>query len=178
MAKGVFKYDWTAIQQYYDEGHGYLECRQRFGFAKDTWIKAINNGRIIVRPRRWPLEKILALSKSRFTIKRRLIEAGILQNICDECGLSEWRGRPLSIQVDHLNGINNDHRLANLRMLCHNCHSQTATYASRNRKTSWGRKNEAARLMFGRTMPELGAQVLEDGTISICNRQRASDSIA
>lgn len=141
MAKGWFKYNWSRIQEYYDEGNGYLRCRARFGFAKDTWIKAINCGRIIVRPRQWTLERILAESKSRYTIKRRLLQAGILRNVCDECGLSEWRGRALSIQVDHVNGIRNDHRLENLRMLCPNCHSQTDTYAARNRKR-WGRKRE------------------------------------
>jgi 5-methylcytosine-specific restriction endonuclease McrA len=36
------------------------------------------------------------------------------------------------MQIDHINGIGNDHRLENLRMLCPNCHSQTATYGGRN----------------------------------------------
>jgi hypothetical protein len=134
MAKGCYKYDWSAVQRYYDEGNGYLRCRERFGFAKDTWIKAIQCGRIIVRPRQWPLERILRDSKSRYTVKRRLLAAGLLKNICEECGLANWRGRPLAIQVDHRNGINDDHRLENLRMLCPNCHSQTETYAARNRR--------------------------------------------
>ena len=66
-------------------------------------------------------------------IKQRLIRAGILENRCEECGLTDWRGKPLSIQIDHINGIKDDHRRENLRMLCPNCHSQTETFGSRNR---------------------------------------------
>ena len=139
MPKGFFKYDWALIQRYYDEGHGYLQCRAKFGFAKDTWIKAIFRGSIVVRPRRWAISRVLENSKSRYTVKRRLLEAGLLSNVCDSCGLSEWQGRPITIQLDHRNGIRNDHRLENLRMLCPNCHSQTETYAARNRRRFAGR---------------------------------------
>src|SRR5690606_17948485 len=39
-----------------------------------------------------------------------------------------------SLQLDHINGISNDNRIENLRILCPNCHSQTATYAGKNSK--------------------------------------------
>ena len=42
-------------------------------------------------------------------------------------------GKRLSIQLDHINGINDDYRLENLRMLCPNCHSLTETYGYRKR---------------------------------------------
>ena len=51
--------------------------------------------------------------------------------ICKNDG--NWNGTTLSLQLDHKNGINNDHRLENLRWLCPNCHSQTATFGSKNR---------------------------------------------
>lgn len=50
---------------------------------------------------------------------------------CAVCHLSEWRGKLLSLQLDHLNGVNNDNRLENLRLLSPNCHSQTPTYCRR-----------------------------------------------
>jgi Zn finger protein HypA/HybF involved in hydrogenase expression len=127
-------YDWRQIQDYYDAGHTVRECMAHFGFAMATWSKAVDRGDVKGRSIKQPLEHILENSKSRATIKRRLLEAGILQNRCEECGLSEWRGRPLSIQIDHRNGIKDDHRVENLRMLCPNCHSQTDTFAARNRK--------------------------------------------
>lgn len=52
---------------------------------------------------------------------------------CAWCGIAEWRGHPLVLHLDHINGINNDHRLENLRLLCPNCHSQTDTYCNKRR---------------------------------------------
>ena len=126
--------DWRAIQQFYDAGHALSECQVEFRFSRGAWDKAVKRVDIRPRTRRWPLERIMAESKSRWSIKRRLIEVELLKNGCDECGLSSWRGRPLSIQLDHRNGVRDDHRLENLRMLCPNCHSQTSTFGTRNRK--------------------------------------------
>ena len=126
--------DWDSVQRYYDAGHTLRECQAELRFSRGAWGKAVKRGDINPRTRRWPLERILAESKSRWSIKRRLIEAGLLRNECDECGLRSWKGRPLSIQLDHRNGVGDDHRLENLRMLCPNCHSQTPTFGTRNRK--------------------------------------------
>lgn len=67
-------------------------------------------------------------------LKRRLLDNGIFENVCDNCGLTEWNGKDINCHLDHINGINNDHRRENLRMLCPNCHSQTPTYCGRNIK--------------------------------------------
>jgi hypothetical protein len=128
-----FLFDWAAVQEYYNLGHTYLECRARFGFSPGAWSKAVVSGMVVTRAKRFTLERLLAQSKSRWSIKRRLLEAGVLHNRCDECGISTWRGRPLSIQLHHCNGLRNDHRIENLRMLCPNCHSQTPSFAARNK---------------------------------------------
>ena len=71
---------------------------------------------------------------NRKRIKRRLIEGGLPQR-CALCALGpEWNGRPLVLHLDHINGIHDDNRRENLRLLCPNCHSQTATFAGRNAK--------------------------------------------
>ncbi len=143
MAKGYFKYDWALIERYHDDGNGFVACRKRFGFAKASWLESVRCGRLVVRPRKWPLEKVLSDSKSRYTVKRRLLAAGLLKNICEQCGLTRWRRKPLTIQIDHRNGKRDDNRLENLRMLCPNCHSQTETYAARNRKRPERRGRES-----------------------------------
>lgn len=127
------KYDWAEIQRYHDEGHTARKCCERFGCNLATWWKARERGELKTRPLGWEIEKLLKVGKSRRNIKQRLLGAGILQNRCDICGISDWLDQPLSIQIDHINGIRNDNRLTNLRMLCPNCHSQTETFASRNK---------------------------------------------
>ena len=52
---------------------------------------------------------------------------------CEECGLSEWRGKALSLELHHVNGDGLDNRLENLVLLCPNCHSQTDTWGGRNK---------------------------------------------
>ena len=66
-------------------------------------------------------------------LKKRLINDGVLEYSCQICGnIGEWNGNPMSLQLDHINGVNNDNRLKNLRFLCPNCHSQTNTYGGKN----------------------------------------------
>jgi 5-methylcytosine-specific restriction endonuclease McrA len=87
--------------------------------------------------RRLPLNTILVLDSSYTslrTLKRRLLSDGLLQPRCSECGLTEWRGARLALVLDHVNGNPRDHRLENLRLLCPNCNSQTATFAGRNKR--------------------------------------------
>src|SRR3972149_3387888 len=82
----------------------------------------------------FPLEKVLVENSTynRYDLKKRLFKNGLLENKCYECGLiPEWRGKPLSLQIDHINGICDDNRLENLRILCPNCHSQTDNFAGK-----------------------------------------------
>lgn len=126
--------DWTAIQAALDAGVPVKDCRRRFNCGNSTWHKARRSGIITTPAKRLTAEELFAKPRLRGTVKRVLLRAGILENRCEWCGLTSWRGKPLSIQIDHRNGIANDHRLENLRMLCPNCHSQTMTYGGRNQK--------------------------------------------
>lgn len=87
-----------------------------------------------------PLSEILVESSSYTStdsLKRRLLKEGLLNNTCSIKGcptvkMVEWMSKPLVCHLDHINGVSDDNRLENLRMLCPNCHSQTPTYAGRN----------------------------------------------
>lgn len=70
----------------------------------------------------------------RTVLRRYIIKNNLIPYKCAICGCTEWQGRTLSLELDHINGINNDNRLENLRFLCPNCHSQTSTYGSRNQQ--------------------------------------------
>jgi Zn finger protein HypA/HybF involved in hydrogenase expression len=81
-----------------------------------------------------PIAILLAGPRNRTHLKGRLIAEGLKENRCEECGLTEWLGRPLSMALHHVNGDGRDNRLENLRLLCPNCHSQTDNFAGRGRK--------------------------------------------
>lgn len=71
-------------------------------------------------------------------LKKRLVRDGIMQYICEGCGNEGvWNNQPLTLQLDHINGHNDDHRRENLRFLCPNCHSQTSTYSGKNKGISF-----------------------------------------
>ena len=71
---------------------------------------------------------------ARTVLRRCILKHDLLPYKCDICGITEWNNKTLSLELDHINGKNNDNRLENLRFLCPNCHSQTSTYGSRNQQ--------------------------------------------
>ncbi len=87
------------------------------------------------RARAKPLEEALVENSTyaRGTLKVRLFEAGLKQRECEMCGQGElWNGHRMSLVLDHINGVSNDHRLENLRVLCANCAATLETHCGRN----------------------------------------------
>lgn len=97
-----------------------------------------NYGREPTSKKRYTVEEIFI--KDSFVcgkrIKEYIYDLNLLPYKCVKCGnIGEWQGEKLSLQIHHINGINNDNRLENLCWLCPNCHSQTDTYAGKNKKS-------------------------------------------
>jgi hypothetical protein len=128
------RYDWAAVQRFYDEGHSIAECVEKFGFGRATFNEAWGRGQLTTRPRGAPIEEIFVqgVPHNRNHLEQRLDQAGLLPQVCEGCGVSDWQGRPLTLQLHHLNGDPLGHRVDNLGLLCPNCHSQTGNWGGRN----------------------------------------------
>ena len=69
-----------------------------------------------------------------FKLKNRLLQEGYKERKCECCGLSEWNGLPIPLELHHIDGNRNNHKLENLKILCSNCHAQTDTFRAKNIK--------------------------------------------
>ena len=87
------------------------------------------------RARRRSLDEVMVRGStySRGKLKQRLLEAGLKSRACELCGQGEdWHGRRMSLVLDHINGVSDDHRLENLRIVCANCAATLETHCGRN----------------------------------------------
>lgn len=69
-----------------------------------------------------------------FKLKNRLLKEQVIENVCFICGINKWNQKEINLELDHIDGNRINHQLSNLRLLCPNCHSQTDTYRSKNRR--------------------------------------------
>lgn len=88
------------------------------------------------RQRRFSDEQVFVENSSytnRKNVKKRLYALGVPEQ-CASCGNGPtWNGRPLTLTLEHKNGVWNDNRMDNLEILCPNCHSQTSTFCGGNK---------------------------------------------
>lgn len=95
-------------------------------------FRAWNKGKVLHTP-----EEIFT-SNSRFStghVKQTLLKLKLKEWKCECCGIFEWHSKPLTLELDHINGNNRDHRIENIRLLCPNCHSLTSNFRGRNTNT-------------------------------------------
>jgi hypothetical protein len=104
-------------------------------FKGHGWSKGMTN--MPSPPQTISLSEIL-IEESRYTsskdLKRRLFKAGLKEKRCEHCSNTEWLGKAIPLQLDHINGMRSDNRIENLQVLCPNCHALTPTWGGRNHK--------------------------------------------
>lgn len=61
-------------------------------------------------------------------LREKIVAEGIKDYKCDCCGVSEWNGKPITLQLHHIDGDDTNNSIDNIRLLCPNCHSQTVNY--------------------------------------------------
>jgi len=85
-----------------------------------------------------PIEDIIKHGKhpnyQSFKLKKRLIKEGLKENVCENCGVSDWQNQKLEMELHHIDGNRFNHLLSNIQLLCPNCHSQTDTFRAKNKK--------------------------------------------
>lgn len=69
-------------------------------------------------------------------LRKNLIKNEIFEPKCSSCSLTTWMNQPIPLELDHINGIHDDNRIVNLRLLCPNCHALTPTYRGKNKVKS------------------------------------------
>ena len=120
---------------YSHSGGAYITLRKR--------IKSLNISTEHMTPtRRYGRSKNKITNEEMFTInsrygssiRRRVLQDKLVPYKCAICGnTGTWRGKPLTLTLDHINGNHCDNRIENLQFVCPNCDSQQSTFGARNK---------------------------------------------
>ena len=80
------------------------------------------------------LEEYLATSADIQSNKVRikLLEGGYKEHRCECCGLTEWIGKPIPLELHHKDGDRHNNTIDNYELLCPNCHAFTESYRGKN----------------------------------------------
>lgn len=134
------------IEIWISENESNAEIATRIGCARDTLYKAykimgINykgnmglKGKKTDKKRKSALELIKSPGATNHQKRKRLIEDGLKENRCECCGLSEWMGKPIPLELHHKDGNHWNNDLENLQILCANCHMQAHDYNNNKKK--------------------------------------------
>lgn len=80
------------------------------------------------------LEEYLSISKDIQTnkVRNKILKEGLKPHQCECCGLTEWMGKPIPLELHHIDGDRTHNELSNYQLLCPNCHAMTENYRGKN----------------------------------------------
>lgn len=97
-----------------------------------------------------PIENVLIENSgyNRKSLKKRLYQLNMKKRECEMCGQGEeWKGRKMSLIIDHINGVWNDNRIENLRIVCPNCNATLDTHCGKNKKQKKQLPNDEVKIL-------------------------------
>lgn len=105
----------------------YIEEQSNRGKTRVHWLKESSSGKS------W---EELGIDGKKNRVKQEQNQS------CNLCGLSEWRGQKLALEIEHKDGQHQNNERENLEALCPNCHSLTETWRGKN-KSNQGKVSDA-----------------------------------
>jgi hypothetical protein len=117
------------------------KCGNRNTIKKYIELHKLDTSHFYI-PRKEPKTKIILSdiliensTYSTYNLKERLYKSKIKERNCEMCGQGEqWNGNKMSLILDHINGVRNDNRIKNLRIVCPNCNATLSTHGGKNIK--------------------------------------------
>ena len=157
MVKLMKKYEQFSkeeLQNFCNESASFRDLARKIGYRPDSGSTNITLKEMILKYNldtswftgqshqknlgkiRVPIEEYLSNRKkiTSYKLRNRLLQEGIFEYKCCSCGLVEWLGQPIPLELHHKDGDKNNNSLENLELRCPNCHYFTETYKTKNIK--------------------------------------------
>lgn len=110
-------------------------------FDYHNWRKSSDNKKHINAYKKWKdsfdeTNKQKILSEPYENLKYERLRKRVIyeqEGKCNKCGITEWNGKPITLELEHKDGNNDNDSRENLEAICPNCHSQTKTWRGKNK---------------------------------------------